>query len=93
MTLVELQNVLGKYIEDLSDDREPYENKKRIAEMALTVSAVAKQMINNADVVLRASKLAADSKLDSPEIMNMVNGGYVLMRKGENGELSGKTIG
>ena len=93
MTLIELQNVLGKYIEDLSDEREPYENKKRIAEIALTVSTVAKQMINNADVVLRASKLAADSKLDNPEIMSMVNGGYVLMKKNENGELSGKTVG
>ena len=93
MTLIELQNVLGKYIEDLSDEKEPYENKKRIAEIALTVSTVAKQMINNADVVLRASKLAADSKLDSPEIMSMVNGGYVLMKKNENGELSGKTVG
>jgi len=93
MTLIELQNVLGKYIEDLSDEKEPYENKKRIAEIALTVSTVAKQMINNADVVLRASKLAADSKLDNPEIMSMVNGGYVLMQKNENGELSGKTVG
>ena len=93
MTLIELQNVLGKYIEDLSDEKEPYENKKRIAEIALTVSTVAKQMINNADVVLRASKLAADSKLDNTEIMSMVNGGYVLMKKNENGELSGKTVG
>ena len=93
MTLIELQNVLGKYIEDLSDEKEPYENKKRIAEIALTVSTVAKQMINNADVVLRASKLAAESKLDNPEIMSMVNGGYVLMQKNENGELSGKTVG
>ena len=93
MTLIELQNVLGKYIEDLSDEKEPYENKKRIAEIALTVSTVAKQMINNADVVLRASKRAADSKLDNPEIMSMVNGGYVLMQKNENGELSGKTVG
>ena len=93
MTLIELQNVLGKYIEDLSDEKEPYESKKRIAEIALTVSTVAKQMINNADVVLRASKLAADSKLDNPEIMSMVNGGYVLMQKNENGELSGKTVG
>lgn len=93
MTLIELQNVLGKYIEDLSDEREPYENKKRIAEVALTVSTIAKQMINNADVVLRASKLAADSKLDNPEIKSMVSGGYVLMQKSENGELSGKTIG
>ena len=45
MTLIELQNVLGKYIEDLSDEREPYENKKRIAEVALTVSTIAKQII------------------------------------------------
>lgn len=93
MTLLELQNVLGKYVSDLSDDREPYENKKRIAETALTVSTLAKQMINNADVVLRATKLSADTKLENPEIMDMVNGGYVMMKKGKDGEISGKTIG
>lgn len=93
MTLVELQKKLGDLIEDLTDEREPYENKLRIAETATVVSSLAKQMINNADVVLRASKFVADSKLDNREIMNMVNGGYVLLKKGDNGELSGQTIG
>ena len=90
MTLVELQNVLGKQIENLTDDREPYENKKRIAEVAITVSSLAKQMINNADVVLRAEKLFSDGKLKDGEILKMVSGNYMLMHKNEDGTLEGK---
>mgnify|MGYP003596444505 CR=1 FL=1 len=72
MTLIELQNVLGKYIEDLSDEREPYENKKRIAEVALTVSTIAKQMINNADIILRTDKLRAEGKAANSAISRIV---------------------
>ena len=63
MTLVELQKVLGKQIEDLTDPREPFENKRRIADNALVVSSLAKQMINNADVMLRREKLIAEGKM------------------------------
>ena len=42
MTLVELQEVLGKQIENLTDEREPFENKRRIAENALVIGAVGK---------------------------------------------------
>ena len=43
MTLVELQNILGKQIADLTDEREPHESKKRIAETATVISSLAKQ--------------------------------------------------
>lgn len=92
MTLVELQEVLGKQIEDLTDPKEPMENKRRIAENALVISSLAKQMINNADVVLRSVKFMADYKLEDETVKDMVNGKYILMHKGENGELEGKTL-
>ena len=92
MTLIELQEKLGKQIEALTDPREPFENKKRIADIAVVVSSLAKQMINNADVVLRAEKLFSDRKLDDSNIMDMVNGGYVLMKKMPDGSLKGKTL-
>lgn len=87
MTLVELQGKLGKLVEDLTDEREPYENKLRVAQTAVVVSSLAKQMINNADVVLRAEKLFADGKLKDSAIIDMVSGKYVLLHEGENGEL------
>ena len=56
MTLLELQNILGATIELLakSDDAESMEQAKIRAEY---VSKVAKQMINNADVILRTDKM------------------------------------
>ena len=53
MTLVELQNKLGEQIDLLTDPKTPHQAKKSLAEVAQTVSSLAKQMINNADVVLR----------------------------------------
>lgn len=92
MTLVELQEVLGKQIELLTDEREPYENKRRIAENAIVVSSLAKQMINNADVVLRSVKFVADYKLEDSTVKDMVTGKYLLMKKGEDGTIEGKTL-
>lgn len=92
MTLVELQKVLGKLVEDITDPREPMENKRRVADNALVVSSLAKQMINNADVVLRSVKFMADYKLEDETIKDMVTGKYVLMHKDPNGELEGNTL-
>ena len=92
MTLVELQEVLGKQIEQLTDEREPYENKRRIAENAIVISSLAKQMINNADVVLRSVKFVADYKLEDSTVKDMVTGKYLLMKKGEDGTIEGKTL-
>lgn len=40
----------------------------------MTVSSLAKQMINNADVVLRTEKLVAEGKLKDSAIQKMVRG-------------------
>ena len=50
MTLMELQKVLGEQITAVKDGVGDIENAK-------TISSLAKQMINNADIVLRADKL------------------------------------
>lgn len=72
MTLTELQDKLGEQINLISDERTPYEEKKKIADMAMTISSLAKQMINNADVVLRTEKLVAEGKLKGSMIEKMI---------------------
>ena len=76
MTLIELQDKLGEQINLITDPKTPYEAKRRLAEVAQTVSSLAKQMINNADVVLRTEKLVAEGKLQSTStIAQMVQRG------------------
>ena len=72
MTLIELQEKLGKQIEDITDERIPFENRKKMAELATVVSSLAKQMINNADIVLRAEKLMGEGKLVNSNIEKMI---------------------
>lgn len=72
MTLYELQEKLGEQIDLITDKKTPYEARKRLAEVAMTVSSLAKQMINNADVVLRTEKLTAEGKLKESTIEKMV---------------------
>ncbi len=67
MTLQELQIKLGEQVELITDQKTPYSAKKQIAEIAMTVSSLAKQMINNADV--------ADGKLKQSSIIKMINNG------------------
>lgn len=72
MTLVELQAKLGEQIDLLSDKDTPYQAKKALADVAMTVSSLAKQMINNADVILRTEKLVAEGKLKDSTIEKLV---------------------
>lgn len=72
MTLVELQAKLGEQIELLTDKDTSYAEKKDIANVAQTVSSLAKQMINNADVVLRTEKLVAEGVLKDSAIQQMI---------------------
>lgn len=72
MKLRELQEVLGNTLkvitrDDLSPERRSNEYKK-----AEAVARLAKQMINNADVVLRADKLSAEGKLKDSNIEKMI---------------------
>lgn len=72
MTLVELQNKLGEQIELITDKDIPYEEKKKLADIATVISSLAKQMINNADVMLRTEKLVAEGKLQNSAIEKTV---------------------
>ena len=72
MTLVELKNKRGEQIELLTDEKTPYEAKKRLADVSSVVSSLAKQMINNADVILRTEKLIAEGKLKNSAIEEMI---------------------
>ncbi len=74
MTLTELQNKLGEQIDLLTDKKTPFTAKKQLADVAMTVSSLAKQMINNADVVLRTEKLVSEGKLKESAIRKMVGG-------------------
>lgn len=62
MTLIELQDTLGSRIEvTLRKDLTPEERQEENEQSALIVS-IAKQMINNGDLILRTEKLSAQSK-------------------------------
>lgn len=72
MKLIELQDKLGEQIELLTDPKTPYAAKKQIAEVAIVVSSLAKQTINNADVILRTEKLVAEGKLKESAIQRLI---------------------
>jgi hypothetical protein len=57
MTLKELQDVLGNNITKVNEDNLEKEETKHRIEIADTTSKLAKQMINNADIILRTDKL------------------------------------
>ena len=62
MTLLELQDVLGSRISvTLNDDLTPEEREQENEQSALIVG-LAKQMINNGDLILRTEKLMAQQK-------------------------------
>ena len=73
MTLIELQKVLGERIELANSKYLTSEERKREAEISQTISSLAKQMINNADVVLRADKLVAEGKLKQSHIQKLIS--------------------
>lgn len=72
MTLIELQKVLGERINVATDKTLSIEERKKETELSQTISSLAKQMINNADIVLRTNKLVAEGKLKNSAIEKMV---------------------
>lgn len=72
MTLTELQKILGDEIQKITDEQTPYEARKRLSDISQTVSSLAKQMINNADVILRTEKLKAEGKLKDSNIEKLL---------------------
>lgn len=62
MKLIELQEILGQGIKDITNkESSPREHEKAL-ENAEYIAKLAKQMINNADVILRTDKLLAEGK-------------------------------
>ena len=74
MTLLELQDVLGERISIAIDKTLTMEERQRETELSQTISSLAKQMINNADIVLRTDKLMALGGLTKYNIVKLVNG-------------------
>ena len=72
MTLRELQAVLGERIKIAQDTTMALEDRVRETEISQTISSLAKQMVNNADVVLRAEKLLSEGKLHGTNIEVMI---------------------
>lgn len=61
MTLVELQDILGERIKVALSDMDTEKRQEENAQSQLIVN-VAKQMINNGDLILRTEKLLAETK-------------------------------
>ena len=72
MTLMELQKILGERIRIVSTTEMSMDERKKEAELSQTISSLAKQMINNADVVLRTEKLVAEGKLENSNIEKLI---------------------
>lgn len=75
MTLIELQKVLGDRVEVcLQKDFTPEQRQEENEHTAL-IMGVAKQMINNGDLILRTEKLMAQTKnLKHSYAMELING-------------------
>lgn len=75
MTLIELQKVLGDRVEVcLRSDMSPEERQEENEQSALIVG-LAKQMINNGDLILRTEKLMAQTKnLKESYAMKLITG-------------------
>lgn len=75
MTLIELQKVLGERVAvTLRDDFTPEERQVENEQSALVVG-LAKQMINNGDLILRTEKLLAMNRnLKHSYAMELIDG-------------------
>lgn len=72
MTLLELQKVLGERIEITNDMAMSEDERKKENEKSEIIARLAKQMINNADVILRTDKLIAEGKMQENTIQKVV---------------------
>lgn len=62
MTLMELQNILGDRINVTLDKSLAPEARQTENEQSKIILGLAKQMINNGDLILRTEKLAAQNR-------------------------------
>ncbi len=72
MTLLELQNILGERIRIATDENMKPQERLKENEQSEIIARIAKQMINNADIVLRTNKLQEEGKLKNMAIVEMV---------------------
>lgn len=72
MTLIELQDILGDRIRIAVNKDMDIEERRKETELSQTISSLAKQMINNADIVLRTNKLVAEGLIKDSAIEKMV---------------------
>lgn len=72
MTLVDLQKVLGERIEVTNDMDMDNEERKKENDKSEIIARLAKQMINNADVILRTDKLRSECGLQNSTIDKIV---------------------
>lgn len=75
MTLLELQGILGDRVRITLDKDLTAEEREIENEQSLLVANLAKQMINNGDLILRTEKLAAQTKsLKESMAMKLITG-------------------
>ena len=72
MTLIELQKILGERVTIALDSAMSTEDNAKESEKSEIVARMAKQMINNADIILRTDKLRAEGKLINSAITKIV---------------------
>ena len=73
MTLIELQKVLGNTLNEVVEKKyvQPSVRRQQM-ERTQQITSIAKQMINNADVILRTNKLVAEKKLENSDIEGLI---------------------
>lgn len=71
MTLLELQKVLGERITIATSKLSDEEKEVEVATSEI-IARLAKQMINNADIILRTDKLRTEGKLVNSAISKVV---------------------
>lgn len=71
MQLTELQNVLSDMIQEVRDEFKVGDDRKRTVQSADLLIGLSKQMINNANTILRAEKLVAQG-YDVPGTENLI---------------------
>lgn len=75
MTQLELQQLLGAELKKVWDSENlPKETQAKVLDTAAAISSLSKQMINNADIILRTEKLVGENKLVKSTIVKMING-------------------
>lgn len=72
MTLLELQNILGNQLQILVDTNLSEDRRIKEIEISKSIVSLAKQMINNADVILRSDKLLHECNNEDTNISKIV---------------------